>query len=83
VFAIYRPTAIFRLPFKHAVDAVLDAVGPILQIGVLLYQRMKQFAEFDTEAVFSLLLIFNDKIGMLLHENKLFRKIKSCTVVEA
>jgi hypothetical protein len=70
VFAINRLTAIFRLPFKHAVDAVLDADGSILQIGVLLYQHVKQIADFDAKEVFSLLLIFNDEIGVFLHENQ-------------
>jgi len=37
---------------------------------------VKQFADLDAKAVFSLLLIFNDEIGVSLHENKLFHKIK-------
>jgi hypothetical protein len=50
--------------------------GPILQIRILLYQHVKQFADLHAKAVFSFLFIFNDKIGVSLHENKLFHKIK-------
>jgi hypothetical protein len=79
VFSIYCRTATSLLSFKQAVDAVLNADGPTLQIGILLHQRMKQIADFDAKEVFSLLLILTTKSACSSTRIKLFYKIKSRT----